>query len=359
MSIGGAPSVVYTQLQLLNKEHFEPHLLTLYRSKQANYLSRLDFLGENRIHQFALRNRSPFDVRTLFKIFLLLRKEKFDVVYTHLFLTNFLVRMLAVLVGVKRIVIFEHSRYDNKKRWQKIADRLLARYTGTIVVTNKEIADFIANDEQIPRDIFTVLPHPITPFATSEESCEELRREFQIKKDEFTILCYGRFSEEKGFDVLVRAAHGIREYIPNAHIYLVGHGAREEDLKHMIVEEGVSDVCHLLHEPHRARDFLCVADVFVLPSRREGQSISTGEAMAHGVPVVASRLPTIEELIEDDVSGVLFNPEDSEDLVKKVKMFAEDGGLRQRLATAAHERIASYQDTKLYVRELEQILMHS
>ena len=149
LNIGGAPSVVVNQLKGLDQTQFEPYLLTLYPSKVANFLGEVNtFLPASQQRHFKLKNRSIFDLKTLWQIYRFLRQERFDIVYTHLFLTNLIVRALAVLAGVKTIVSFEHSTYFDKSWWQTMADRFLNLFTQKIIVSTETVAD-LKLEEQV------------------------------------------------------------------------------------------------------------------------------------------------------------------------------------------------------------------
>lgn len=355
MNVGGAPSVALAELEGLDSIRYEPWLLTLYPSKPANFMAEARAaVGTDHVREFSLRGRSPLDVPTLFRIWRFLREEDFDTVITHLFLANLVIRFLAVLAGVPRIIAFEHSRYEGKRSWQKMADRLLARSTDHIVVAHEEIASFTSAQEGIRRDRFAVIPNPILLPARDEQTVEALRRAWEIPEG-VVFLSVGRFSDEKGHLHLIRAAKQALADESRIVVLIVGHGPRKSLLEREAQASGIADRCLVVTDPARARYAYYAADVFVLPSLREGESMATREALIAGLPVIASDLPTLRTIINDS-DGTLIPPGDEAALASALIRFARDASFRRSLAAGAVERAASF-DPHAHVRELSSLLI--
>lgn len=344
LNIGGAPSVVVNQLKSLDKDKFAPYLLTLYPSKAANFLVEVDsFLPAEQQRHFRLKNRSIFDVKTLWQIYRFLRAEQFDLVYTHLFLTNLLVRALAILAGVKAIVVFEHSTYFNKRRWQVWADRLLNLFTAKIIVSTETVAQFTKEQQRLSADKIIVLPNPVMLPMPAEDYLCQIKSDFHLTEGEKVFVTIGRFSLEKGHNVLLEAAAraGVK-----AKFLIVGHGPGEPLIKKKIAELGIGDLAAVICEPERAKQFLYVSDAFILPSLREGQGLVAYEALLAGRPVISSDLPALQEIITPEANGLLFKTGSSDDLALMLKRLVTEPELLPRLQAGARET-----DLKHKVRE--------
>lgn len=332
MNIGGAPSVVLAHLRSLDREHFEPWLLTLYPSKQANLLTEArKEVGDNHTVSFSLRRRSPLDLLTLWEIYRFLNREKFDTVITHLFLSNLVVRPLAFIVGTRNIMSYEHSVYPHKSLWQILADRLLVRITRTIVVPSKHIAEFTSKQESIPLSLFTVVPNPISYINIEAVNREALIEVSGAEGRSPIIVSIGRFSEEKGHKFLLEAAALTRKSLPNALFLIIGHGYLEAKLRQECEKLKVGDRVRILALPHQAREFLLIADLFVLPSLREGQSLTLLEALSAGVPVVTTSAGGTVEMVTNEITALLVAPGDARDLADGIARLASDARLRQTL----------------------------
>lgn len=305
MNIGGAPSVVFNHLKYLDRERFDPYLLMLYKSKPANFLSRIDFLPDDHIVQFSSWRRSPLDIVTWFKVFLFLRKEGFDAVMTHLFLANFVVRSAAICARTQKIFAFEHSQYSEKRPWQIFADRILARWTTAIVVAHEAIARFTAGQESIALEKFTIIPNPVSVRKPSPQEQQCIKERWGIDDSFFSFFVLWRFSEEKGQRYVLKAAQQLAQRTREFRVYIVGHGPLESTLRQEVERRGITDMCRIIRDPDHAQAGFFLTDVCIVPSVREGFSLVTAEALMSGMPVIASSLPTLQ-YIEEEHYGILF-----------------------------------------------------
>jgi len=355
MNIGGAPAVVFGQMRAMDKSKFEVHLATLYKSKKANFFSQIDFIPRENIKGFYLKNRSIFDFRTWRQISKFLKESNFDVIYTHLFLTNLIFRILAIRNKVPVILSFEHSQYYNKNRWQIIMDNFLSRWNSKIIVSTESVASFTASQEKIPISKFKVIPNPLTIPKKESVDLGSLRKEYSIPESAFIVLNIGRFSKEKGQKYLVEAAAQLLPKIPNLYVLIVGHGPLAKELAPQIEDLGIGQRCKLILEPERAKEFLYLANVFVLPSLREGQSIVTYEALMAGLPVISSNILSIREIIKEGENGLFVGAEDSKQIAIAIEKLYKDKELLDSMSKKAKESVAHY-NSQENIRQLERLI---
>lgn len=164
-----------------------------------------------------------------------------------------------------------------------------------------------------------------------------------------TIGSIGRLVEKKGFDTLIAAIALLRDRGVNIQLLLAGSGPLESALKQQVTQAGLSDHIDFLGAlPHfEVPGFLARLDAFVLPCKKDAQGDMDGipvvlmEAMLSGVPVISSRISGIPELVVDNVTGLLVEPDDNVGLADAMaKILAEDA-LRQRLVASAVDHVAT------------------
>lgn len=161
------------------------------------------------------------------------------------------------------------------------------------------------------------------------------------------ILCVASFEEVKGHKFLVEACMGLDKRGYDFECHLIGEGPQRGRIERFISESGISGRFHVHGGLPRVQvlRFLHAADVKVLASirtssgKREGIPVVLMEAMACGVPVIASRISGIPELVEDGVSGLLFTPGDSGALCEQLVKICDDEGMRCRFAETARRKI--------------------
>ncbi len=180
----------------------------------------------------------------------------------------------------------------------------------------------------------------------------------------FTIVCVGTLHEVKGQGHLIRACQRLAQGGIDFVCHLVGEGPDRPMLERVIAEAGLAD--RMLLDGVMARealaDLLAASDVLVTPSvptaqgKREGIPVVLMEAMSSGLPVVASRLSGIPELVEDGVSGLLVEPGDADGLAAALARLQGDVSLRQRLAASGRRTVVAEFDVRMNARRLaEQI----
>lgn len=140
--------------------------------------------------------------------------------------------------------------------------------------------------------------------------------------NEKVVLHVGRIVKEKNLDLLVDAAPLLLNDVPDAIFIIVGEGPYAESLKHKVKEMKLNKkfIFTGFIEDEKLPDYYKCADIFAFPSKYETQGIVAIEAMAAGLPVVAARIRSLPEIIEDGKCGFLFNPDDAHDFAEKMTM---------------------------------------
>ena len=152
-----------------------------------------------------------------------------------------------------------------------------------------------------------------------------------------TVVCVAKLRPEKGHDVLLDAFAAVRDRVPDARLVLVGEGQLQETLERQAMSLGVQGAVHFAGMVEDVWPHLAAADVFALASESEAYGIAIAEAMAAGLPVVASRVGGIPELVEAGVSGELFAPGDRDTLAAHLTRLLTEPDLRARMSEAARK----------------------
>ena len=172
-----------------------------------------------------------------------------------------------------------------------------------------------------------------------------------------TIISVGRLSPEKGQGGLLQAFAKLRARHPELQLRLVGEGPDRASLETLAKGLGLSDAVTFagrLPEEETLAE-IARADLLVLPSFMEGLPIVLMEAMAVGVPVIASRVAGIPELVENDRTGLLFAPSDWDELASRIDFLLGNEAVRGRLAEQAKAKVASEFDTRKSAEELARL----
>jgi glycosyltransferase involved in cell wall biosynthesis len=186
-----------------------------------------------------------------------------------------------------------------------------------------------------PRSII-LAPNGVDPLLYTGATTADAARRGDVTS---TVVCVARYSHEKGLDVLLHAWRIVQSRVPAAQLILAGDGPMRLQLMALAEALGVSNSVEFAGLIRNVPALLSKADVFVLPSRYEGMPNALLEAMASGLPCVATCVSGSEDLIIDGVSGLLAPPEDPDRLADALVTLLLDRAMAQTLAEAARARV--------------------
>lgn len=161
--------------------------------------------------------------------------------------------------------------------------------------------------------------------------------------------------KNKGLEYLILAAKKLKESGRNWHFMIIGKGAERQNLEKLIIKHGLENTVYLVGAIPDAYRFLKAFDLFVLPSVKEGQPWVILEAMAAGLPIVATNIAGIPEMIENEKSGLLVEPADSEALASAILKMMTHPSLAHECARNALVRVKEKFSAKDMMRETEKL----
>lgn len=193
----------------------------------------------------------------------------------------------------------------------KISRRLFPCWGRRVVAISGPVRDHLLKDFYVDSSRVVLIPNGIDlaqfTIATQAQR-QEAKRNFQLEGSP-VIGIIARLSDVKGHTDLIRAFKDVRIRFPEAKLLIVGEGPMEDDLRRLVEGLGLSKSVQFLKIVDRTAEVLPLFDVFVMPSLQEGLGLSVLEAQAMGLPVVASRVGGLPDIIEHNRTGVLVEPQ--------------------------------------------------
>jgi sugar transferase (PEP-CTERM/EpsH1 system associated) len=270
-----------------------------------------------------------------------------DVVHTHQLATLLYAGPAARAAGVPLVVHTEHGREDyagrRRTRWLgRVAGLGAARF----FCLTEDMASHVAAHRIVPERKLRVIRNGID-LARFQAPCgdrEGLRRSLDIPGDSLVVGTVGRLTEVKRQDVLIRAFAAVARSRPDAHLVVVGGGPLMAELRGLADLLGVGPRVHLVGFQAATERYLGAFDVFALTSRSEGMPQSVLEASVAGLPVVASRVGGLPEVIEEGRTGLLVAPGDVAELTAALLRVAGDPDFAAGLGRAGRRRVEALFD---------------
>jgi glycosyltransferase involved in cell wall biosynthesis len=308
------------------------------------------------------------DLRALWSLIRVMRRERFDVVHTHTPKAGLLGQLAARLSGVPVVVNTLHGFYFHDemrkapRRFYIWMERIAARCSDTILSQNEEdmvtaISERIANPDLIKWLGNGIDIRRFDRRRLSDQALEALRKEIGLQPDSPVVGFVGRLVAEKGILDLLEAAKKVLTIIPNAHFLIVGPYDEEKPdalRPDVAARFGVSEQCHFLGMRHDMPELYALMDVLVLPSYREGFPRAPMEASAMGVPAVVTDIRGCREAVEHGVNGLLFPVGDSEALADAVLELLRNHERRRTMGAAGRKMAEErFDEQKVFDRVLE------
>jgi len=285
------------------------------------------------------------DALALLKLYRLFRAWRPDVVETHTAKAGTLGRIAAVVARVPARVHVFHGHVLRgyfgpvKTRAFLAIERGLARVTTRIIALgNVQRRELLALGIGGPERVVSIpLGFELEPFANAERHAGALRAELGVAADAPLIGILGRLAPIKRHDVFLRAAGIVAGASPAAHFVVIGDGETRKAIERQRAELGLNGRLHLLGWRAHADLPAALADLDVLvnTSDNEGMPVSLIEAMAAGVPVVATAVGGTVSVVEDGMTGVLSPAGDHQALAAGILRLLSDLALRERIVPAA------------------------
>ena len=331
---GGAEKQLALLAAGLPKDQFDVHVAVLTHTGplEAN-------LREAGIPVTVIGKRWKVDPFAFSRLKRLIRRLKPDVVHTWLFAANSYGRQAALAAGVKHIVAGERCVDPWKTGLHFAIDRSLARRTERIVTNSSGVKDFYVR-HGLPADKFTIISNGIRVGPLVEPlSRDELFKELKLPPAEHLIGIVGRLWPQKRIKDLIWAADLLRTTRDGWHALIVGDGPQRWRLERFRDQNEIAGQVHFLGERNDVPRLMPHFDVLWLGSEYEGQSNAVLEAMAAGVPVVATDIPGNRDLVVPNETGLLLPVGDRFEFARQTHWLLEDAAKRKQMGAAGRERI--------------------
>lgn len=261
------------------------------------------------------------------------------IVHTFLLTASLYGRFAALLARVPIVIGSEVNIYERKQPLHRLAERWLMRHTDAVVASAGSVRDFYI--DQISADPAKVpVIYNAVDWAQLDTSKgrQEMRAELGVPLDAPAAGIIARLTEQKAHKVLFEAMASVPE-LSTLHLIAVGDGELREELKSRVQRLGLAARVHFAGARRDLGNILGAVDMFVMPSLWEGLPLSLVLAMGAGLPVIASRVAGIPEVVTDGETGLLVTPGDVSQLASALVRLATDQALRRRLSQAARAAV--------------------
>jgi len=329
----GAENVLLTLAKDFNRAPHEAYVGAIedQRNPQLDVITRAKELG---LPTFIIPCKGKYDLGSIFALKKFLKEKQINVLHTHNYKSDIIGAIAAKLAKIP-IMATAHGYTDvsaHVSQYEKIDRWFLKKFFQKVVV----VTDGMLPDLSSPQRI--VIPNGIDIFryADKESKRSETRQKLNLSEGDVVLANVGRLSHEKNQLLFLQAAKELIKDQQHFKFLLIGEGDEEETLKRYVQENSMEDHVKFMGLVKDMDQMYSAIDLFVLTSVTEGIPLSILESMAAKVPVVATNVGGVKEIIEDGKTGLLVPSQNLNMLVERIKALMSNVGLYNTLKQEAY-----------------------
>jgi glycosyltransferase involved in cell wall biosynthesis len=352
---GGAQEVIRNLLKYPSNDKFEHEVAGLY-GKGFYY----DIYRDLGVQVYSL---SPFKFLPLYcpHIYSLCRKKSYHIVHSHLAASNLIAKPLAAAAGIP--VRFNHDHVSDPSRTsRKITswlDRLSNRLSSHIIAVTPATRDFLVKYQGVDPVRVSVIINGVDleRFHPSPKNRHACRARWGVSDDAFVVCGAGRLRHQKNFSLFLKTAKKVAEEIPESEFVIAGSGSEEQKLKQQAADLELTNRVHFTGFVSDMTSLYPAADVFFLPSRYEGTPMVMLEVMAMGIPIVASNVDGVSEVLDHGIDACLAPPDSENQFFEHILRLWNDKRYAEGLAASAYEKVKSAYSAQTMARKIEDLYL--
>jgi glycosyltransferase involved in cell wall biosynthesis len=353
---GGAEEHMSILLRGLERGIFRPHLVC-----DPDISERFARAIPADVEITPLRLSSAGHFATAIRLARLCVRRRFRIVHSHMFLSSLFASPIAWACRVPIIVETLHGTEAWRKGWKAtyIVDRATVRFVSKYVAVSQSDATFLGNKKRVPANKITIIRNGVDTrrFAKQAGAGYAIRQKLGFAQEDIVLIMVARFHSGKGHRVLLEAMRDLLRSHTTLKLICLGEGELEEEVRGVCEKLRLGESIRLVGQHPNVPEWLAASDINVLPSFYEGLPLTVLEAMASGLPTVATNVGGIPEAIEHGVNGLLVPPGDAKCLAQAIAVLVGDVQKRIRFGRAAQARAVQHFNYESQVIRTQQMYL--
>ena len=354
---GGAETVFVNLIRGLDQQEFE----SVVAIRGPGWVC--DELRKIGVNPLFINSKGAFNVRYLKELVEIIRREKISIVQSHLLGSNLYCSLAGMICGVPVVSTF-HGFVDmhTKERFAALKCMLVNSGSSRLVFVSDRLKEFYLEQKGFSVRKSVTIYNGVDTALFRPQRDDSIRKKLGVWPENVLVGAVGNIRPAKGYEYLLNAAKLVVNLHPQFRFVVAGEGSGLllDSLKELRKSLGLEDYFHFVgFEPNVSR-FMNNLDIFVLSSVSEGFSISTIEAMACGVPVIATRSGGPEEIVRHLDNGILVDALCPDKLAESLADLLDDESLKQRFIIngidSVKTKYSSENAIEAYVKQYMQLL---
>ena len=343
--VGGAEIFVYLVIPELKRRGWDIRLITIVADHNLSSL-----LEKHGIDVLSLSAKSKNDLSVWRKLQHIWKRSKPKILHTHLYHAGILGRLVGKSIGIPLVFCHQAGPENNRPLMRTIIDFITSHLVDQYVVPCKAVKLILNSREKVPLEKIDCIPYGIQPPSDRYLKSNESWKKFS---EPVRLIAVGRLVPEKAQGVMIDAVNilAMRNY--KLSLSILGDGPLRTELETHINQTNLAASVFLLGHQNNPYEWLQRADIFVLTSLWEGLSVALMEAMAIGLPVIATATGGTPELITHLQNGYLIPPNSPEALADAIEFLIHHPDVAKQMGENARKHISENYTIPRIVDQLE------
>lgn len=350
-NFGGAETKLLELVEHMDKSRFETTVVGL---GLGNEIEDRFMALDCSVKTFKRKHRFDFSLMNRLEKFI--RNEQIDIVMTTLFYADVMGAMVGHKGGAKGVFAWETI---SSPKWltphRLFGYRYAIRRADKVISVSNATAEWLVTRRKVPRDKVMIIPYGVNLEIFKPNTNDAMRKELHIEPNHVVIGQVSRLNEQKGHQYLIDAAPQIISQNKNVRFVLVGDGPLQHNIKQQIRDKGLVEYFELLGFRRDVPELLRTFDIFTLPSLYEGLPNVVLEAMASGLPVVATPVDGTKEAVVHNKTGLLVPEKEPGPLADALIKLVQDPQLAEKMGLAGRKRVEEKFSLNVQVSRFEEL----
>jgi len=310
LNTGGAEMMLKDLTLGLDREKFEVAVISIAPIGRVG-----EMIKKDGVRVLSLNVGFKYNPLIIWRLFQVLRKEKPDILHTHLFHADILGRIVGKLAGVPKIITTIHN-INIGGAIREFIIRVTKNFVDYNIAVSNIVAENAIEKKMADKRKLALIYNGVDLQNFPIKNKSDVRAKLKISQNKTMLVSVGSLTKQKGYNYLLDA---VKEINSDFLFFILGEGPERRALEEKIAKDGLAERVILTGNVTNVNDYLQAADVFVMPSLWEGFSIALLEAAASKKIVVATDVGGNSEIIQDGKNGFLIKPREAEVLAKKIE----------------------------------------
>lgn len=329
VGMGGSERVVYDIARKLDRKRYTILLISFEEGPVRELYEKLGI----KVHVISKKNK--YDIGFIYNLRRILKDETINIVNPHHFGPLLYTFMAIQLLKIK-LVYTEHSRWQLEQLapLKKVLNRIILWKSAAVIAISKQLQDYYLQILWLKDKKVHLIINGIDITVYPKRGNSSIRKSLGIGEHEKVIGMVANLRPEKNHKLLISAFTNLFSIMKDIRLILVGLDCMDGEIQKYAAQSNGSDKILFLGSRNDIPELLNIFDIFCLPSVYEGLPLTILEAMAAGVPVIGADVLGINEVVINNVNGLLFPSNDDKELTETLLLLLKDSSLRDRLSTA-------------------------